>query len=239
MTFVVPGTITDSDCQPSNPIKLFLTDPPYNIGHDYGPVDDNRPENEYHEMLEEVFDTCYDLADDNSSLVIIHYPEALAKMWPILTKKWRFHQWITWVYPSNIGHSKSKWTNASRAILWLVKGNPDFYGDRVTQPYKNPTDKRIKKLIESGKTGTNLYNWWEINMCKNVSRDKKDYANQIPEELLRRVILCTTNEEDWVADPFAGTFSTCSTAISLDRNAWGCDLNPRVAAWIPTQEEDE
>ena len=222
--------------EPGKGIKLFLTDPPYNLGFDYGPeVNDKQPEEDYHQMMEDVFDSCYEAADDDASLFIIHYPQDLAKMWPRLTKKWKFHQWITWAYPANFGHSTKKWTNASRTILWLTKGDPEFFGDRVVQPYKNPTDRRIKKLIhEEGKIGTSLYNWWNVNLCKNVSKDKRDYSNQIPEELLERIILSTTNKGDLVADPFSGTFSTSRTAMRLGRRAWGCDLNPEVIKWRPT-----
>ena len=222
--------------EPGKGIKTFLTDPPYNLGFDYGPeVDDKQPEEDYHQMMEDVFDACYEAADDDANLFIIHYPQDLAKMWPRLTKKWKFHQWITWAYPANFGHSSKRWTNASRTILWLVKGEPDFYGERVVQPYRNPTDKRIRKLIhEEGQIGTSLYNWWVVNLCKNVSKDKRDYSNQIPEELLERVILSTTNEGDMVADPFSGTFSTSRTAMRLGRRAWGCDLNPEVIKWHPT-----
>ena len=224
--------------QPDKGIKLFLTDPPYNLGFDYGEVSDNKPEEEYHQMMEDVFDSCYEAADEDAHLFIIHYPQDLAKMWPRLTKKWKFHQWINWNYPANFGHSTKKWTNASRTILWLVKGDPEFYGSRVVQPYKNPTDRRIKKLIhEEGKIGTHLYNWWQVNLCKNVSKDKKEYSNQIPEALLERIILCTTNFGDTVADPFSGTFSTSRTAMRLGRRAWGCDLNPEVVKWRPTSEE--
>ncbi len=222
--------------EPGKGIKTFLTDPPYNLGFDYGPeVDDKQPEEDYHQMMEDVFDACYEAADDDANLFIIHYPQDLAKMWPRLTKRWRFHQWITWAYPANFGHSSKRWNNASRTILWLVKGEPDFYGERVVQPYRNPTDKRIRKLIhEEGQIGTSLYNWWVVNLCKNVSKDKRDYSNQIPEELLERVILSTTNEGDLVADPFSGTFSTSRTAMRLGRRAWGCDLNPEVIKWRPT-----
>ena len=116
-----------------------------------------------------------------------------------------------------------------------MKGEPEFYGDRVVQPYRNPTDRRIKKLIhEEGKKGTHLYNWWQVNLCKNVSKDKKEYSNQIPEELLERIVLSTTNLGDLVADPFSGTFSTSRTAMRLGRRAWGCDLNPDVIKWRPT-----
>ena len=223
---------------PGKGIKLFLTDPPYNLGFDYGEVSDNQPEEEYHQMMEDVFDSCYEAADDDAHLFIIHYPQDLAKMWHRITKKWKFHQWINWNYPANFGHSSKKWTNASRTILWLVKGDPEFFGQRVVQPYRNPTDKRIRKLIhEEGKMGTNLYNWWQVNLCKNVSKDKKEYSNQIPESLLERIILSTTNLGDLVADPFSGTFSTSRTAMRLGRRAWGCDLNPDVVKWRPEAKE--
>ena len=219
-------------------IKLFLTDPPYNLGFDYGEVTDSQPEEDYHQMMEEIFDSCYEAADDDAHLFIIHYPQDMAKMWPRLTKKWKFHQWINWNYPANFGHSSKKWTNASRTILWLIKGEPEFFGERVVQPYRNPTDSRIKKLIhEEGKIGTNLYNWWQVNLCKNVSKDKKEYSNQIPESLLERIILSTTNFGDLVADPFSGTFSTSRTALRLGRRAWGCDLNREVVKWRPTADE--
>ena len=222
--------------EPGKGIKTFLTDPPYNLGFDYGPeVNDRQPEEDYHQMMEDVFDACYEAADDNANLFIIHYPQDLAKMWPRLTKRWRFHQWITWAYPANFGHSTKRWSNASRTILWLVKGSPEFHGQREVQPYRNPTARRIRKLIhEEGQIGTKLYNWWVVNLCKNVSRDKRDYSNQIPEELLERIILSTTNEGDIVADPFSGTFSTSRTAMRLGRRAWGCDLNPEVIKWRPT-----
>ena len=227
--------------KPGKGIKTFLTDPPYNLGFDYGPeVDDKQPEENYHQMMEDVFDACFDAADENANLFIIHYPQDLAKMWPRITKSWKFHQWITWAYPANFGHSTKRWSNASRTVLWLVKGEPEFYGSRVVQPYRNPTDRRIRKLIhEEGQIGTNLYNWWVVNLCKNVSKDKRDYSNQIPEELLERIILSTTNEGDLVADPFSGTFSTSRTAMRLGRRAWGCDLNPQVIKWRPTISEYE
>ena len=233
------GSASDKKILPSGKgIKLFLTDPPYNLGFDYGEVTDSQPEEDYHQMMEEIFDSCYEAADDDAHLFIIHYPQDMAKMWPRLTKKWKFHQWINWNYPANFGHSTKKWTNASRTILWLVKGDPEFYGDRVVQPYRNPTDRRIKKLIhEDGKKGTHLYNWWQVNLCKNVSKDKKNYSNQIPEALLERIILSTTNLGDLVADPFSGTFSTSRTAMRLGRRAWGCDLNQYVVKWRPTIDE--
>ena len=217
---------------------LFLTDPPYNIGHKYGNVSDRLKKPDYHEMIRRVMQSSYEVAADSAHFFMIHYPEAIAEMWPILTSEtgWKFRQWITWVYPSNIGMSNRTWTRASRTILWLVKDEgepPKFYPNRIVRPYRNPWDKRVAKLIEDGKNGCSLYDWWEINLTKNVNSEKSDYANQIPQTLLQRVISSTTDVGDLVADPFSGTFSTSKAALALGRRGWGCDLNEDTRAFWP------
>jgi adenine-specific DNA-methyltransferase len=222
-------------------VKLFLTDPPYNIGHKYGEVNDRRPKDEYIELMLQVLKNSYKAADDSAHFFMIHYPEAIAEMWPILTKEtgWKFHQWITWTYPSNIGMSKKSWTRASRCIIWLQKqegGAPDFYPTRIVRPYRNPWDKRVKQIMESGKKGCSLYDWWQINLVKNVNTEKSDYANQIPRVLLERIIRSTTDVGDIVADPFSGTYSTMKAALSLGRIGWGCDLNPNTEEYWPEKD---
>lgn len=222
-------------------VKLFLTDPPYNIGHKYGNVNDRRPKREYLELIENVLNAAYEAADESAHFFMIHYPEAIAEMWPILTERtgWKFHQWITWTYPSNIGMSKKSWTRASRTIIWLQKregGNPVFHPKRIVRPYRNPWDKRVAELIKSGKKGCSLYDWWQINLVKNVNVEKSDYSNQIPQVLLERIIRSTTDIGDLVADPFSGTYSTMKAALATGRLGWGCDLNNQTESYWPTRD---
>lgn len=222
-------------------VKLFLTDPPYNIGHKYGDVNDRRPKEEYLELMENVLNAAYEAADDSAHFFMIHYPEAIAEMWPILTERtgWKFHQWITWTYPSNIGMSNKAWTRASRTIIWLQKregGNPVFHPKRIVRPYRNPWDRRVAELIKSGKKGCTLYDWWRINLVKNVNVEKSDYSNQIPQVLLERIIRSTTDVGDLVADPFSGTYSTMKAALATGRLGWGCDLNIQTEGYWPTNE---
>ena len=223
-------------------VKLFLTDPPYNIGHNYGDVDDKRSKSDYKKLISDVLKESYKVADDSAHFFMIHYPEAIAEMWDILTKEsgWKFHQWITWAYPSNFGFSNKKWTRASRTIIWLQKkegGDPTFYPNRIVRPFRNPWDKRVKKSMEEGKKGCSLYDWWEINLVKNVNPEKRDYANQIPQKLLERIIRSTTDIGDLVADPFSGTYSTMRAALNVGRFAWGCDLNKETEGYWPDENE--
>ena len=223
-------------------VKLFLTDPPYNIGHAYGNVSDRLPKDEYHEMIKSVLLSAYEAADESAHFFMIHYPEAVAGMWNMITEEtgWKFKQWLTWVYPSNIGMSNKRWTRASRTVLWLVKdegGDPPFHPNRIIRPYRNPWDKRVAQLIKDGKRGCSLYDWWEINLTKNVNKEKSDYSNQIPQTLLRRVIRSTTDVGDLVVDPFAGTFSTVKAALATGRLGWGCDMNQQTKQYWP-QDSD-
>lgn len=215
---------------PLENVQTFILDPPYNIGFDYkSKYKDNMSTQEYSDTLYDITQLMYESSVDTASCFIINYPEIIAKFFPIfLDTSWEFHQWITWVYPSNIGMSNRKFTRASRTVLWLTKENSKIYINREQQPYKNPNDKRIKELIANGKKGTNFYDWWDINLCKNVSKDKNEYVNQIPFELLKRLIVSTTDEGDLVADPMCGSGSAVMAASNLNRKGWGCDLNENL-----------
>ena len=96
-------------------------------------------------MMEEVFDSCYEVADSDASLFIIHYPQDIAKMWPRLTKRWKFRQWITWAYPANFGHSSKG--GQMRAGLYSGWSKGPQVQRRKVVSHTNPTDKRIRKLI--------------------------------------------------------------------------------------------
>ena len=212
---------------PLKNIQTVIVDPPYNINFNYGKnFKDNINPEQYKALMYDVLDLSFKSTKKDSSMFLINYPEIIAELFQtVKLTKWNIHQWISWVYPSNIGHSNRKFTTAHRSILWLTKEEPKIYMDRVTQPYKNPKDKRVKKLIESGKTGTNLYNWWEINLVKNVSKDKESYVNQIPREVLRRLILATTDKRNIVLDPMCGTGSTLLAARDEGRSGVGIDIN--------------
>lgn len=215
---------------PLKNIQTVIVDPPYNINFNYGKnFKDNIDPEEYKQLMYDVSDLSYKSTKDDSSMFIINYPEIIAELFQTLKKtEWNIHQWISWVYPSNIGHSKKKFTTAHRSILWLVKDNPKVNIDAVIQPYKNPTDRRVRELIKSGKKGTHLYDWWEINLVKNVSKDKKQYVNQIPSEVLKRLILTTTDSKDKVLDPMCGTGSAAVEAAKLKRSGIGIDINSEL-----------
>ena len=209
-------------------MNTWILDPPYNISFNYkSSFKDNKKAAVYASELIEILFRVKDHMVEDGSVFIIHYPDMIARLLKdIEMTGLKLYQWITWVYPSNIGHSKKKFTRASRCILWLTKGQPKFNHMATYQPYRNPNDKRIKQRMAEGHLGVVHYDWWDINLCKNVSEDYRGFVNQIPYKLLERLILHTTDEGDWVGDCFAGSGSTIAAALKNNRHGWGCDINP-------------
>jgi DNA modification methylase len=176
------------------PKGLVITDPPYNQGYKYNDYKDRLSEEEYIELLSKIPTPC----------VIIHYPEETINILPKALKG-KCEQVVCWVYNSNTGKQ-------SRLISWWGC-KPDFR--KVRQPYKNLNDKRIQKRISEGKTGAKLYDWWEINQVKNVSKEKTEHPCQIPEELIKRIILTTASPNDIIIDVFGGSGTTAKVAKDL------------------------
>ena len=68
---------------------------------------DNINPDEYKALMFDVLDLSYKSTKKDSSMFLINYPEIIAELFQtIKLTNWNVHQWISWVYPSNIGHSK-------------------------------------------------------------------------------------------------------------------------------------
>jgi len=186
---------------------FIITDPPYNQRYHYDNYSDNLDEQEYRDLLYEVF------ADRKS--VIIHYPEQTLEILATLDIG-KLEEVVSWVYPSNTAKQH-------RLITWW-NCKPDM--KKVGQDYKNPNDKRIKKLISQGKKAR-LYDWWEINQVKNVSKKDNIHSCPIPYEIAERIILLTTEEGDTVVDPFCGSGTILLAAKNNNRNYIGIELSSK------------
>lgn len=192
--------IYQGDCMDMLPtIKenfVIVTDPPFNIGYHYKNYKDRMKESDYFEWLGRIFSF--------SPFVVVHYPENIYKI------SWQVEQIptkvISWVYNSNTPKQ-----HRDIAFFGVI---PDF--SNAKQPYKNPTDKRIAERIKQGKSAR-LYDWWNINQVKNVSKDKTGHPCQMPVEVMENIIKLIPKEYI-ILDPFAGSGTTGVACKNLGRN---------------------
>ena len=182
-----------------------ITDPPYNQKYHYSEYSDNLHIDEYAELLK--------LAFEDMRSVIILYPEETINILPRISDN-KCEQVVSWVYNSNTAkqHRLISWWNCK----------PDM--SRIGQDYKNPTDKRIAKRIAEGKRAK-LYDWWNINQVKNVSKKDNPHPCPIPYQLAERLVLLTTNEGDTVIDPFAGSGTVLLAAKNNNREYIGFEID--------------
>lgn len=66
--------------------------------------------------------------------------------------------------------------------------------------------------------------WNDINPLGAVSGERNDYPTQKPEDLIKRLIMASSNEDDLVADFFCGSGTTLAVAEKLGRKWIGSDL---------------
>ena len=175
---------------------IIVSDPPFNIKCKYSTYRDNLKDNDYFRMLDHFF-------GDYPS-VVIHYPEQLYKLAFKIGKT--PEKVISWVY-------NSMNPRQHRDIAFFdIK--PDM--NKVRQPYKNLNDKRIKERIKRGCKGAKLYDWWNVNQVKNISKEKTKHPCQMPLQIMKNIIGILP-DDCLIIDPFMGTGTTGVAVIEMNK----------------------
>ena len=186
--------------------SIIVTDPPFNIGYHYNEYKDKMEVDSYYEMLSSLLDI--------APCVFIHYPEALyelsARSGVSPTRV------VSWVYNSN--------TAKQHRDIAFYGVKPNF--NQVLQPYKNPNDKRIQQRIAEGKTGCKLYDWWNINQVKNVSKDKTKHPCQMPLEVMKNIVGILPRDST-IVDPFMGSGTTGVACVEIGLDFIGIEMDSK------------
>jgi len=204
--------IYNADCievikkiEDNNVDYILVTDPPFNIGYKYNTYKDKMIEDDYYKMLSDII--------GDKPAIIIHYAEQLHKLSIKLNKT--PEKVVSWVYNSNTAKQHRQ------IAFYGIK--PDFR--KVGQPYKNPKDKRIAKRIKEGKMAK-LYDWWNINQIKNVSKEKTDHPCQMPLKVMENIIGILPDNLV-ILDPFLGSGTTAVACIKTGRNFIGIEKDEK------------
>ena len=184
--------------------SIIVTDPPFNIGYHYNEYKDKMEDDSYYEMLSGLLDI--------APCVFIHYPEALYEL--SARSGISPTRVVSWVYNSN--------TAKQHRDIAFYGVKPNF--NQVRQPYKNPNDKRIQQRIAEGKTGCKLYDWWNINQVKNVSKDKTAHPCQMPLEVMKNIVGILPRDST-IVDPFMGSGTTGVACVEAGLDFIGIEMD--------------
>ena len=156
-----------------------------------------------------------------------------------------FRSEIIWNVRSVSGFKSKKkgWIRQNDVILYYTKTKMDLFTfNKEYLPYDKEYVKthfrhkdlngrsyrlRGNKKYYSDEGGVPVGTVWnDIYSLQTITQDKQilGYPTQKPEELLKRIIKASSNENDLIADFFCGSGTTLATAEKLGRRWIGSDL---------------
>ena len=76
-----------------------------------------------------------------------------------------------------------------------------------------------------GRRALNKLGQSNVWMEPRVAPQRKVHPTEKPRTLIRKIIEQSTLPGELVIDPYGGSFSTIISALEINRNAWGCDID--------------
>jgi DNA modification methylase len=213
---------------PDNSIDLVFADPPYNLDKEYGVYEDELDDKKYISWCNEWLEEYVRILKPTGSLFVLNLPRWSMCHAEYLNKRLYFQNWIAW---DALSEPRGKLMPAHYGLLFYTKHPTNFtfnYHQVGTLDARKYCLRAscIKKRKEEGIDDKDYLNdiWWDIHRIKH-QRDRDYHPCQLPDALMERIILLSTNEGDVVLDTFIGTGTTAIVAAKHGRNYVGIDID--------------
>ena len=214
-------------------INLIFADPPYNIGKNFGNnIDKWDNVQGYIDWCKEWLDECFRILKDDGTMYFMSATQHMPYLDIYVSEKYNVLNRIIWAYDSSGVQSKKMYGSLYEPILMVNKSSKSKYTFNYEDILVEAKTGAKRKLIDYRKTPPQPYNTqkvpgnvWNFSRVRYKMEEYENHPTQKPEELLKRIILASSNEGDIVLDPFSGSFSTCGVAVKLNRKCIGIDLN--------------
>lgn len=210
----------------SKSIDMIFADPPYFLSGDgitcssgkmvsvkKGDWDNKIDIKEKHKFNKKWIRLCKRVLKDNGTIWISGTMHNIYSIGMALEEEgFKIINNITWKKlnpPPNI--SCRTFTHSTETILWAKK-------DLKTA--KNKFNYEAMKEMNGGKQMKDV---WETSLTKPSEKKYGKHPTQKPVELLKRIILASTDEGDLILDPFNGSGTTGIVANSLNRKYIGIE----------------
>lgn len=216
-----------------NTINLIFADPPYNIGKDFGNNKDKWKNTEnYITWCKTWIDECFRVLKDDGTFYVMTATQFMPYLDIYCSEKYNVLSRIVWTYDSSGVQSKKIFGSLYEPILMCNKNKKAKYTFNDKDILVEAKTGAKRKLIDYRKKIPTPYNTkkvpgnvWNFNRVRFKMKEYENHPTQKPENLLERIILASSNENDIILDPFSGTFTTSAVAIKNNRKAIGIELN--------------
>lgn len=217
---------------PVESVDLVCTDPPYNLGKNYGATVDLREWKEYEDFTRQWLSECSRTLKPEGSIYVFMGVRFIAKLFLILEEMGLlFNGWITWHYTQGMGRTRG-FSPRHEDILYFTKGKRfSFDLDSIRIPQKYFRNRNNMK-------GANPGDVWQFSHVHYCNSEREKHPTQKPEALVERIIRASSREGDTVLDPFVGSGTTARVAKVLNRHFIGIDINPHYVELAKSRLHD-
>ena len=168
---------------------------------------------EKHEFNKHWIKECYRVLKDNGTIWISGTLHNIYSIGMALEEEgFKIINNITWQKtnpPPNI--ACKAFTHSTETILWAKK---DLKKSKYTFNYN------LMKELNDNKQMKDV---WTTSLTKPSEKKQGKHPTQKPLEILNRIILASTKENDLILDPFCGSSTTGIAAVKLNRRYIGID----------------
>ncbi|MBU0712485.1 site-specific DNA-methyltransferase [bacterium] len=225
-------------------VDLILTSPPYfdvkNYENAERQIGHKQSYDEYLNDIALVLQDCYSISKDHTTLWLvmdtikrkgITYPLPFDIHKKLIDLKsgntWILRDVIIWNKYKNLPwHAKGRFKNQFEYILYFSKTDDyKYYLDRVREiaDYKNWWLTYPERYNSIGKPPSNV---WEFSIpIRGWGNGRQNHFCPFPFPLIERILSISSDKNDVIFDPFAGSGSVLAMAQQMNRRAIGFDIN--------------
>ncbi len=223
------------DYLPENFVDLIFIDPPYNLTKEFNSSTfKEMPHDKYEEWLESWLDLLRKLLKPTASIYICGDWKSSSAIFRVMSKFFKVRNRITWEREKGRG-AKANWKNCSEDIWYATVSNKfTFNSDsvmlkrKVIAPYRDKDGEPKDWSFEENGNYRLTYPsniWTDLTVPFWSMPENTDHPTQKPEKLLAKIILASSNEGDFVFDPFLGSGTTSVVAKKLGRKYCGIEID--------------
>ncbi|MDO8735324.1 MAG: site-specific DNA-methyltransferase [Elusimicrobiota bacterium] len=214
-------------------IHLTFLDPPFNQGKEYKYFDDSLPDTEYWDFMGKVLSNVYAKTVDGGAVYFMQREKKAEFVLHCLRKTgWTLHNLIVWKKKTSAVPCSNKFGKQYQIIAFATKGKKPRVFNRLRISPPLPAGYKYER--ENGLYVTDVWDdireltagYFAGDEAIKKSDGTRFHKQQSPMALLLRIILSSTNADDVVLDPFAGTGTTLVVASQLNRKAIGIEVDP-------------
>ena len=226
-------------------VDLIVADPPYNLRK--AEWDSFESHDEYVEWSRQWIELASRALKPQGTLYVCGFSEILADVKVAAIRYFAGCRWLVWHYKNKANLGKD-WGRSHESILHFRKCKKFTMNyDAVRTPYHAHTLKYPSHpQAETSQYGNGKHrdeHWtphpdgakpkdvFDIPTTCNGMGEKTPHPTQKPEELIRKLVLASSNPGDVIADPFSGSGTTLVVAEQLGRKWLGCDIKEEYNQW--------